>query len=112
MTKQMLMYRAASFWTNAYAPELSMGMKTDDEIRDIVDVEFEEIKDDVLDKVATEIAEKANAGTSMSFDNPPAGPASEENPPAAAPKNNENPPTPPPAGPQQSRNSQTTMPGF
>lgn len=44
MTKQMLMYRAASFWTSAYAPELSMGMKTDDEIRDIVDVDYEEIK--------------------------------------------------------------------
>ena len=44
MTRQMLMYRAASFWTSAYAPELSMGMKTDDEIRDIVDVDYEEIK--------------------------------------------------------------------
>ena len=43
MPKQMLMYRAASFWTNAYAPELSMGMKTEDEIRDIVDVDYEEI---------------------------------------------------------------------
>lgn len=43
MPKQMLMYRAASFWTNAYAPELSMGMKTEDEIRDIVDVDYEEV---------------------------------------------------------------------
>jgi hypothetical protein len=43
MPKQMLMYRAASFWTNAYAPELSMGMKTEDEIRDIVDVEYEDV---------------------------------------------------------------------
>lgn len=34
MTKQMLMYRAASFWTSAYAPELSMGMKTIEEIKD------------------------------------------------------------------------------
>lgn len=34
MQQQMLMYRSASFWTNAYAPELSMGMRTDDEIRD------------------------------------------------------------------------------
>jgi len=45
MTKQMLMYRAASFWTSAYAPELSMGMKTVEEYQDIQDVEYQEIKD-------------------------------------------------------------------
>ena len=56
MKKQMLMYRAASFWTNAYAPELSMGMKTEDEIRDIIDVEYE----DVTEKVEREKAENAN----------------------------------------------------
>ena len=71
MTRQMLMYRAASFWTNAYAPELSMGMKTEDEIRDIVDIGYEEIKDDVVNKVDSEIANNANAGTAMSFNNPP-----------------------------------------
>lgn len=43
MPRQMLMYRAASMWTNAYAPELSMGMRTIEEQQDIVDVEFEEI---------------------------------------------------------------------
>lgn len=43
MTKQMLMYRAASFWTSAYAPELSMGMKTEDEIRDIEDIPYEDV---------------------------------------------------------------------
>jgi len=56
MTRQMLMYRAASFWTNVYAPELSMGMKTDDEIRDIEDVTYE----DVTEKVDREKADKAN----------------------------------------------------
>jgi hypothetical protein len=35
MTRQMLMYRAASMWTNAYAPELSMGMRTVEEQQDI-----------------------------------------------------------------------------
>ena len=44
MTKQMLMYRAASFWTSAYAPELSMGMRTVEEQQDIY-TEFEEVKD-------------------------------------------------------------------
>ncbi|MCL1937235.1 MAG: hypothetical protein FWF52_02430 [Candidatus Azobacteroides sp.] len=67
MTKQMLMYRAASFWTNVHAPELSMGMKTEDEIRDIVDVSYEEVKEDIADKVSAEIAEKANKGTVVSF---------------------------------------------
>lgn len=59
MTKQMLMYRAASFWTNAYAPELSMGMKTEDEVRDIIDVEYE----DVTNVVEKEKADKANKQT-------------------------------------------------
>lgn len=45
MTKQMLMYRAASFWTSAYAPELSMGMKTIEENQDIQDVDYQESKD-------------------------------------------------------------------
>lgn len=63
MTKQMLMYRAASFWTNAYAPELSMGMKTEDEVRDIIDVEFK----DVTHTVEKEKAEKANKQT-IGFD--------------------------------------------
>lgn len=43
MTKLMLMYRAASFWTSVYAPDLSMGMKTTEEIRDIEDVDYEEV---------------------------------------------------------------------
>ena len=45
MTKQMLMYRAASWWTSVYAPDLSMGMRTIEEQQDIVDVEYQEIKD-------------------------------------------------------------------
>jgi len=68
MTRQMLMYRAASFWTNAYAPELSMGMKTDDEIRDIIDVDYE----DVTEKVKREVADNANKKTlTMDDENPP-----------------------------------------
>lgn len=56
MSRQMLMYRVASFWTSTYAPELSMGMKTDDEIRDIVDVDYE----DVTAKAQKELEQKAN----------------------------------------------------
>lgn len=34
MPEQMLMYRAAAFWTRVYAPEQSLGMHTTDEIAD------------------------------------------------------------------------------
>ena len=63
ITKQMLIYRAASFWTSAYAPELSMGMKTEDEAYDIEDVAFE----DVSTKVENEIKSDANKST-IGFD--------------------------------------------
>lgn len=59
MPEQMLRYRAASFWTRAYAPEISMGMHTVEEVQDIetIDAEYE-----VVDKkVEREIQEKANS---------------------------------------------------
>lgn len=37
--QQMLMYRAGSWWTRAYAPELSMGLHTAEEMRDFIDAE-------------------------------------------------------------------------
>ena len=45
MPKQMLMYRAAAFWIRVYAPEISQGMHTTDEMRDIVDVPYEEVNE-------------------------------------------------------------------
>jgi hypothetical protein len=39
MPQQMLMYRAGSWWTRAYAPELSMGLHTVEEMRDVFDAE-------------------------------------------------------------------------
>jgi len=62
MAKQMLMYRAASFWTNAYAPEVSMGMKTIEEVQDIHPVEDAEYVD-VTDQVENEKKENANKTT-------------------------------------------------
>ena len=59
MPKQMLMYRAASFWTSAYAPELSMGMRTVEETQDIVYAEAE----DVTQQVEQEKAANANGET-------------------------------------------------
>lgn len=55
MTQQMLMYRAAAWFIRAYAPELAMGMHTEDEIIDITD--YRVIEDEVQD----EIRENANA---------------------------------------------------
>lgn len=40
--QQMLMYRAGSWWTRAYAPELSMGLHTADEMRDVYDAGVDE----------------------------------------------------------------------
>lgn len=45
MPQLMLKYRAASMWVNTNAPELSMGMKTVEEIMDVEDVEFTEVYD-------------------------------------------------------------------
>ena len=35
------MYRSASFWTSAYAPEISMGMRT---VEEVEDTEYVELK--------------------------------------------------------------------
>lgn len=43
MPEQMLCYRAAAFWTRLYAPELSLGMHTSDEIIDTYGEEVREI---------------------------------------------------------------------
>jgi hypothetical protein len=37
MPEQMLMYRAAAFWTRAFAPEISLGMQTAEEVHDVFD---------------------------------------------------------------------------
>ena len=41
----MLMYRSASFWTNTFAPELRMGIKTQDEVIDTEAVKEEPKQD-------------------------------------------------------------------
>ena len=56
MTKQMLMYRASSMWTNAYAPELSMGMRTVEEQQDI----YTDYEDVTANEVAAEKENNAN----------------------------------------------------
>lgn len=67
MPKQMLMYRAASFWINVYAPELSMGMKTTEEV---IDIEYTEVNPhtSAVESVQQEIENNANR-EELSFDN-------------------------------------------
>ncbi len=43
MPELMLRYRAASYWVSSFAPEISMGFRTEEEARDIVDVEYEDV---------------------------------------------------------------------
>lgn len=43
MPMLMLTYRAAAFWQRVYAPEMSMGFRTVEEERDMVDAEYEDI---------------------------------------------------------------------
>lgn len=56
MPVKMLRYRSASFWTNEYAPEISMGMHTTDEIADFEEIPYE----DVTDKVSKDVKANAN----------------------------------------------------
>lgn len=57
MPEQMLMYRAAAWFIRTYAPEIAMGMYTEDEIIDVTPDQKESSQD--ID-VAEEIKEKAN----------------------------------------------------
>lgn len=58
MPKLMLMYRAASFWVNTHSPEISMGMRTTEEEKDIEDATYTIITE--KDKVDGEIKANAN----------------------------------------------------
>lgn len=44
MPMLMLTYRAAAFWQRVYAPEMSMGFRTVEEERDVIDTDYEEIQ--------------------------------------------------------------------
>lgn len=62
MPEQMFRYRAASFWARTYAPEISMGFPTQEDIMDgaIIDVEAEAVQapeEPVAEHVDTETGE-------------------------------------------------------
>ncbi len=53
----MLMYRAGSWWVRAYAPELSLGFHTSEEVGDIIDVTARTVEpgNDVLKMAAAQL---------------------------------------------------------
>lgn len=62
MPEVMLRYRAASFFGRLYCPEILMGIRSEDETRDIINLEADTsgafgIKENVNDKVAAAVAE-------------------------------------------------------
>lgn len=59
MPEQMLMYRSAAWFIRTYAPEIAMGMYTEDEIIDVTPDQNENAHHDI--NVAEEIKEKANS---------------------------------------------------
>ena len=48
--RQMLVYRAASFWVSKNAPELMMGMKSTEETQDIVDIDYVDVTNQNAEK--------------------------------------------------------------
>lgn len=67
MPKQMLMYRAASWWTSVYAPEISMGMRTVEENQEIHELRENIDYTDVTEEVRQEKDANANK-TAIGFD--------------------------------------------
>lgn len=72
MPEQMLMYRAAAFWTRVYAPELSLGMRTTEEVIDVEGIEVTESPDRILaEPSALEAALLAKAPSSPDVNGEP-----------------------------------------
>ncbi len=98
MPIKMLRYRAASFWANEYAPELSMGIYTIEENEDIgtVDGEAEVIQTKMNSaprtKVGVDAGPAPSAGQpSNTAPTPTAPPTSQPTPPTSAPTSDDEP---------------------
>lgn len=63
MPQQMLMYRAASWFVRAYAPELSMGLQTQEELRDVGEVPMATVTAAGRDPAALAALEQELTGT-------------------------------------------------
>ena len=67
MPEQMLAYRAASFFTRIYAPDIAMGMKTREEYEDmgLVEVEASVIEDPNTSRAMAALSGKAKRATQI-----------------------------------------------
>ena len=64
MADQMFIYRAAAFWQRAYAPDLGMGLQTEEELRDVYEAKRDSeggysVDLDALRTVETSVAQQA-----------------------------------------------------
>lgn len=86
--QQMLMYRAGAWWVRAYAPELSMGLLTSDEVADTFDakkssdgtysVNIDDLKQPVVDTETGEIFTNAENSKQSTDEQSPSPQSSEE----------------------------------
>jgi hypothetical protein len=83
MPQQMLMYRAASWFIRAYAPEISNGMHTAEEIED-VGRDFRDVEAEVLENANSERFDAPPPATLTPEAKSEGNPANATNPPAAA----------------------------
>lgn len=91
MADQMFIYRAAAFWQRAYAPDLGMGLQTEEELRDTFDarrdasggysVDIDSLREaaEVTPKVDTDTGEILDAETEAAAAEPKAAPADDVN---------------------------------
>ncbi len=56
MPEQMIRYRAAAFWTRTFAPEISLGMHTAEEVADVIEGHVTTVETEDLNKVFQERA--------------------------------------------------------
>lgn len=72
MPQLMLSYRAAAFWQRKYAPEVSMGFPTREEVEDVQEVEYEDItypkQSSDYDDVAPDVAMPKQRPTTASVE--------------------------------------------
>lgn len=67
MPGQMLRYRAAAFWQRIYAPEISMGFSSTEEVEEIQDIPYEEVKQQKANAEAV-YTQNANTGAEIDAD--------------------------------------------
>jgi hypothetical protein len=103
MPEQMLMYRAAAFWTRAYAPELSLGMQTAEEVADTHGIDVREVPNAITpgDSKALEAELLGRDTSKMPMpEHTPDGEVVEAEPAKAAGRGRAAKPAPPPKPPQ------------